>query len=43
MYQPLHRSDQRHHSWTGGRGAAALAAFMAVVAAGHAMAGSLTC
>ena len=38
MYQPLHRPDHRHHSWTGWRGAAALVAVMAVVTAGHAMA-----
>ena len=38
MYQQAHQSDDRHHSWTGWRGAAALFVVMAVVAAGHAVA-----
>ena len=38
MYQPPHQSDQRHHDWTGWRGAVALVTVMAVVVAGHAVA-----
>jgi hypothetical protein len=38
MYQAPHQSDNRHHDWTGWRGAAALVVVMALVAAGHAAA-----